>query len=165
MADQWISVLVIQAAVCSVAFGQRDDRGTVRPDTTYLVHGLMDDAGLANDANLDGAWFAAPSPSARRAFEKRYGDVYGIKPLRLASLAYDATALAAILARSSFDETGAPSYDYNALTNPNGFSGVDGIFRFRPDGISERGLAVLEFQNGSIKVVDEAPETFQRDAF
>ena len=47
MADQWISVLVIQAAVCSVAFGQRDDRGTVRPDTTYLVHGLMDDAGYS----------------------------------------------------------------------------------------------------------------------
>ena len=28
--------------------------------------------------------------------------------------------------------------------DPNGFAGVDGIFRFNPDGTSERGLAVLE---------------------
>ncbi len=29
------------------------------------------------------------------------------------------------------------------LTNPSGFAGIDGVFRFRPDGTNQRGLAVL----------------------
>ena len=45
--------------------------------------------------------------------------------------------------------------------NPNGFAGIDGIFRFRPNGVAERGLAVLEFRNGRISIAEEAPKTFQ----
>ena len=29
------------------------------------------------------------------------------------------------------------------LTNPSGFTGIDGLFRFRSDGTNERGLSVL----------------------
>ena len=45
--------------------------------------------------------------------------------------------------------------------DPNGFSGVDGIFRFNADGTSERGLAVLEVRPGGFDVVNPAPTTFQ----
>lgn len=126
-----------------------------------LGTGLMDDPALAADPNLNGAWFAAPSPQSRKKFEQRYGNTYSIKPMRLASLAYDATALAAVLARNSQNDGTTNPFNHDAITNPNGFSGVDGIFRFRPDGISERGLAVLEFNNGQINTIDEAPDTFQ----
>ena len=47
-----------------------------------------------------------------------------------------------------------------ALTSAHGFTGVDGLFRFHPDGISERGLAVLEIHRGELKVVSPAPEAF-----
>jgi len=52
-----------------------------------------------------------------------------------------------------------------ALTDPNGFSGVDGIFRFRPDGSAERGLAVLQVTPGGFSVIDAAPRTFPQAGF
>lgn len=127
-----------------------------------LGTGLMDEASLATDRTLAGTWFAAPAPQARTKFERRYRNLYGAKPPRIASLAYDATALSAILARMGLEKNNRPAYDHRSLTNPNGFAGVDGIFRFRPDGISERGLAVLEYRNGKIVTIDPAPQTFQR---
>lgn len=126
-----------------------------------LGTGLWDDRGLATEPALDGAWFAAPSPELRRDFETRYRDLYGNRPERLATLAYDATALAAVLAKKSYYEQGRPSFDRTALTNQNGFAGIDGIFRFRQDGLIERGLAILEFDHGTIKVIDPPPSTFQ----
>lgn len=130
-----------------------------------LGTGLMDDPILARDKTLDGTWFAAPDPALRAKFENKYKQTYFEKPPRIASLAYDATALSIILARMSLQKTGQADYSYNAITNPNGFAGVDGIFRFRKDGISERGLAVLEFNRGRIKVIDNPPRTFQNTAY
>ncbi|MGH1378797.1 MAG: penicillin-binding protein activator [Alphaproteobacteria bacterium] len=130
-----------------------------------LGTGLMDDASLARDKSMNGTWFAAPTPASRIKFERRYKGVYNTTPPRIASLAYDATALAASLARSGLQHNNRPAYNHSSITNPNGFAGIDGIFRFRPDGIVERGLAVLEYKNGSIVVIDEAPKTFQKQAF
>lgn len=126
-----------------------------------LGTGLWDDAGLAADPDLAGAWFAAPAPDQRRSFERRYFETYASSPPRLATLAYDATALAAILAQNGFKTQGRPAFDQQSLMNPNGFAGIDGIFRFRPDGVAERGLAVLEYRAMSIVTTDPAPRTFQ----
>ena len=130
-----------------------------------LGTGLMDDASLAREPSLDGAWFAAPAPQTRGRFERRYRDIYFAAPPRIASLSYDATALAAILARTGLRQNGVPAFDHRSITNPNGFSGVDGIFRFRTNGTVERGLAVLEYRNGTLAVIEPAPKTFQRGAF
>lgn len=125
-----------------------------------LGTGLWDNTRIAKQPNMQGAWFAAPSPSARREFEQKYMTAYGAQPLRLATLAYDATALAAILAKNGFDRGNRPAYNYTAITNPNGFAGTDGIFRFRSNGLVERGLAVLELRNGRIIQIDPAPQRF-----
>ncbi len=127
-----------------------------------LGTGLWDDPGLATEPALEGAWFAAPAPDQRRDFERRYIDLYGLRPPRLSTLAYDATALAAVLARNGFRTQDAPDFSHRALTNPNGYAGIDGIFRFRPDGLVERGLAVLEYRDARISVVEPAPTTFQQ---
>lgn len=126
-----------------------------------LGTGLWDDGTMARETNLNGGWFAAPDPRARETFAGKYRDAYGMTPPRLASLGYDATALAAVLARSGIQRSGSPAFDRIAITNPNGFAGIDGIFRFRPDGLAERGLAVLEIKNGVTIVIDPAPRTFQ----
>lgn len=126
-----------------------------------LGTGLWDDGSMARETNLDGGWFAAPDPKARVTFDSKYRDAYGMTPPRLASLGYDATALAAVLARTGIQKTGMPSFDRAAITNPNGFAGIDGIFRFRPDGLAERGLAILELRHGQAVVIDPAPRTFQ----
>jgi branched-chain amino acid transport system substrate-binding protein len=124
--------------------------------------GLFDDGSLMKNPNLDGAWFAAPSPYTRARFVERYKSTYGAQPPRLSTLAYDATALSVVLAKRSLEGGDVQSvFSRAAITNPNGFSGIDGIFRFRPNGTAERGLAVLTYENGQITVIDEAPQTFQ----
>lgn len=120
-----------------------------------LGTGLWDDARIAADPAMNGAWFAAPSPSARASFESHYKSTYGTSPVRLATLTYDATALAAALSKSG-------GFTSAALTNPNGFAGVDGIIRFNSNGLAERGLAILEIKNGRITEIDPAPKAFTK---
>ncbi|MDB5367726.1 MAG: penicillin-binding protein activator [Rhodospirillales bacterium] len=123
-----------------------------------LGTGLWDDSS-AKDAALAGAWYAAPDPVTRGDFEHRFETTYGRKPPRLATLAYDAVAMAATLARSL--PQGVP-YDRSLLTQSQGFAGLDGPFRFGPDGRIERNLAVIELTGGEARVLDPAPPTFDR---
>jgi len=123
-----------------------------------LGTGLWDDETLSREAALEGGWYAAPEPNADANFIAKYRTAFGAAPANLASLAYDAVALVALL---------SPGDAYHrftraALMDPNGFTGVSGAFRFRQDGTSERGLAVLEMQQDGPKVVDPAPKTFQQ---
>ncbi len=127
--------------------------------TRILGTGLWDDSPQAA-ALLPGGWYAAPDPGLRVKFNSQYTATYGAQPPRLATLAYDATALAAALAIKGLNDTGQPAYDRASITNPSGFSGLDGIFRFRKDGLAERGLAVIELQPGGPVVVDPAPKRF-----
>jgi ABC-type branched-subunit amino acid transport system substrate-binding protein len=122
--------------------------------------GLWDDPRIAKQPNMQGAWFAAPSPRTRTPFENKYMNTYGQKPPRLASLAYDATALTATLAKNGFETNGQPAFNTSAITNPNGFAGTDGVFRFKANGLIERSLAVLELRDGRIIEIDPAASEF-----
>jgi branched-chain amino acid transport system substrate-binding protein len=102
---------------------------------------------------LVGGWFAAPPPAARADFEKRYSDAFGEAPPRLTTLAYDAAALAAVLARPEGSAFGDQS-----IADPSGFLGRDGIFRFLPNGLNERGYAVLQVEARGARVID--PDAF-----
>jgi ABC-type branched-subunit amino acid transport system substrate-binding protein len=118
--------------------------------------GVWDSSGIGSEAMLRGAWYAAPDPAKRADFERRFTSTYGRPPSRLATLAYDAVALAAQLARVK------PGGDFSAdaITNPNGWSGADGAFRLLPDGRSQRALAVIEIQGDRSVVVSPAPSSF-----
>jgi branched-chain amino acid transport system substrate-binding protein len=113
--------------------------------------------GLGREPPLVGAWFAASRTEAGLDFERRYKELYGATPHDLAALAYDATALAAVLARG---ENGGDFSDI-ALTSPNGFAGTAGIFRFQANGQVQRGLAVLEVEPWQFREVSPSPETFE----
>jgi hypothetical protein len=105
---------------------------------------------------LQGAWFAAPDNTGFNAFAGRYRARYGSEPARIASLAYDAVALAAALARTQGDAR----FSESVLTSPTGFNGTDGLFRFTIDGLNERGLSVLEVRSGAAIPVSPAPKSF-----
>jgi ABC-type branched-subunit amino acid transport system substrate-binding protein len=111
---------------------------------------------LGKEPALLGAWFAAQSPAARDAFARRFRAAYGRAPGPIAQLAYDATALAALLAR----RPGGPDFSAEAIASPNGFAGASGIFRFKPDGEVENGLAVMEVRRDGPRIVAPAPDTF-----
>ncbi|MFM2042704.1 MAG: hypothetical protein RLY86_1280 [Pseudomonadota bacterium] len=128
----------------------------------FLGTGLWDEPGIGREPALLGGWFAAPPPDARQEFEARFEALYGQRPHRLATLAYDATALAAVLARTSTDNR---PYEPGDLTNPNGFAGIDGIFRLLPGGLTERALAVMEVTRTGTIIIDPARQTFEDQAF
>jgi len=123
----------------------------------YLGSTLWNDPELGREPALTGGWFAAPSPQTRRPFEQRYRSVFGAAPAGLASLAYDAVSLAAVMAR----QLGGPAFDPLSLTQPSGFAGVDGLFRLMPDGSNQRGLAVLRLTPAGIEIQDPAPTSFE----
>ncbi len=52
------------------------------------------------------------------------------------------------------------TFDRASLTNPNGFSGVDGIFRFGQNGLAERGMAILQIGAGRANMLEAAPASF-----
>jgi len=122
-----------------------------------LGSGLWDTPDIGSDPALVGGWFASSPPEARQDFERRFNATYGRNPPRLASLGYDAAALAAVLARG---QAGEP-FSQQAILNPSGFTGVDGLFRFAPNGLVQRGLAVLEVTPQGTIVVSPAPQSFQ----
>ena len=115
--------------------------------------------GIGAEPALIGAWFAAPPPQARVDFEAQFAEAYGHKPARLATLAFDAAALSVRLAQQSTAAQTAP-FTSEVLTSPNGFAGIDGIFRFLPSGQVERGFSILEIQRHGFRVVDPAPDSF-----
>ena len=120
-----------------------------------LGTGQWDEDGLGAEPALLGGWFAAPEPAARRAFIERFKKAFGEEPPRLATLTYDAVALAAVLARR------AQPFSEAALTQASGFAGRDGIFRFARSGTVERGLAVLKVDRRTNRVIQPAPKAFQ----
>jgi len=122
-----------------------------------LGTGQWDMPGLGAEPALVGGWFAAPSPNARSDFEGTYKGTYGHAAPRLATLAYDALALAAVLAQAD----GGANFSPSAITVSSGFWGRDGIFRFQPGGLAERGLAVMKVGRRGPEIISRAQETFQ----
>lgn len=105
---------------------------------------------------LQGGWFALPDPNLSAQFEQRYYAAYGQPAHPLAGLAYDGiAAIGALVGRGMSD-----ALTVGALTQASGFAGVNGIFRLRPDGTNERGLAIAEVRNNQVIVIDPAPRSF-----
>jgi hypothetical protein len=103
---------------------------------------------------VQGGWFALPDPRRTAQFRDRFEKAHGGAPHALSGLAYDGIAAVGALVR----EGGA--LDRAALTQPAGFRGVNGIFRFTPEGTNERGLAVATIRDQQVEVISPAPTTF-----
>jgi ABC-type branched-subunit amino acid transport system substrate-binding protein len=121
-----------------------------------LGTGLWDNPRVYASPSLQGGLYAAPDPSGFRSFSGRYRTRFGGDPVRTATLTYDAVALVAALARTQGPQRFAPE----TLTNPSGFAGIDGLFRFRADGTNERGLAVMKVTSGGGTPVAGSPKSF-----
>lgn len=105
---------------------------------------------------VQGAWFAMPHPGMTAKFSARYSAAFGGAPLPIAGLSYDGIAAIGALVKSGK----ANALTTTALTQGAGFVGANGIFRLRPDGTNERGLAVAQIQNNQVVIVDAAPSSF-----
>jgi hypothetical protein len=118
-----------------------------------LGTGVWNEPGVFQIAGLQGGWYAAPDSTGFEAFAGRYRARFGSDPTRLATLSYDAVSLAAALVRTQ----GSQRFSEGALTSASGFAGADGVFRLRPDGTSDRALAVYEIRDGAAAIVSPSP--------
>ena len=136
--------------------GQLAESGVARDKVRLLGSGQWADTRILTDQALVGGWFPAPPEEGFQTFSRKYQAAYGVAPPRNATLAYDATVLAAGLVR----KFGADRFDTSVLTSPNGFAGIDGIFRFLPSGQTERRFAVYEVTGSGARLVDPAARRF-----
>ncbi|HEX7874699.1 MAG TPA: penicillin-binding protein activator [Sphingobium sp.] len=117
------------------------------------------DQSITASPALRGAWFASVSDTLYKQFSTKYRARYQAAPYRLASLGYDAVLLTVRVA-----DTWKPGTPFPAqrLTDPDGFAGLDGVFRFRDNGVAERSLEVSEVGASAVSIVDPAPRGFGR---
>lgn len=122
-----------------------------------------DDVTTMNDLNLLGGWFAAPENDKFRNFEKSYYNNFSKFPPRISAIAYDATlAIVEVSNQKASRDEKITVKDFTSYKNKdaNGFVGIDGPFRFLPNGLVQRNLAILEVGNGKFDVLEEANKVF-----
>ena len=148
LADDGDSVVTVADALTAA--------GANLKNIQLLGTGLWDNPRVFANPALQGGLYAAPDPAGFRSFSGRYRAKFSADPVRTATLAYDAVALVAALARTQ----GGQRFSPETLTNPSGFAGIDGLFRFRADGTNERGLAVMRVAIGGSQPVAGSPKSF-----
>ncbi|WP_380788769.1 penicillin-binding protein activator [Sphingomonas sp. R86521] len=115
------------------------------------------ESGLAGKPSLAGAWYAAVSDTLYRQYAAKYRARFGAGPYRLSSIGYDSVLLTVRIAR---DWRPGTAFPVGRLRDGDGFSGIDGAFRFGRDSIAERALEVKEIRGGTTTVVSPAPSGF-----
>ncbi|MFM9936094.1 MAG: penicillin-binding protein activator [Novosphingobium sp.] len=115
------------------------------------------DASIAKSPPMRGAWFAAVSDKRFGQFEQSYRTRFGAAPSRLATLGYDSVLLTLNVARGWKPGTLFPTAK---LYGRDGFIGLDGVFRFEPNGVAERAMEVREVGAGTFLTASPAPAKF-----
>lgn len=115
------------------------------------------DNSITANPMMRGAWFATVSDTMYRQYLEKFRTRFGKSPSRLSSLGYDSVLL---VARVAQDWKVGTRFPVSRLTDPDGFIGIDGAFRFTANGMSERTLEVREVQAGKYGVLDPAPRGF-----
>lgn len=113
-----------------------------------------------SDPVVAGAYYPGRDTSKFNEFAGRYQTKFGSRPGVQAALAYDAMTLAAEFVR--LKGNGKTAFSPQTFENPNGFQGVNGAFRIRSDGTTQRGLAIYQIQGGKGTLAEPAISRFSR---
>lgn len=153
------ALLVADSGAIAAAFSPHLAKFGAQPGS-YLMMGTElwnTEPGLGASPALRGAVFAAVPDQRFQSMSRRYQARFGGTPSRLASLSYDAM----LLAISSADAQWAigTAFPQKLLDDPQGFAGVDGIFRFKSN-VAERGLEVQQVGPSGFTTVSPAPTAF-----
>ena len=106
---------------------------------------------------MRGAIYSAVSDARFKRFSESYQTRFGSQPFRISTLGYDAVLLALRVAQ---DWRVGRSFPVSQLRDDDGFLGLDGAFRFERSGEIERAMEVREIRDGSIVILDPAPQRF-----
>lgn len=124
------------------------------PKVKFLGTSVWESTNLNKETTLFGSWYPAMSRAHSTYFSNKYNEYYGERPTTLYSFAYDGVALAAALSKQGRGDLSS------AITNSDGYIGINGVFRLFPDGRNEHSLDIVEIRSSGDVVVDAAPRKF-----
>lgn len=116
------------------------------------------ESALAKNPLMAGAWFASVPDGFYTQLSTKYRARFAKDPFRLSSLGYDSVLLVTKIAANW--RVGTP-FPVTQLSDPDGFTGIDGAFRFAQGGVAERMLEVQQFGTTGTVVVSPAAKGFQ----
>ena len=132
--------------------------GLDRTKVKILGTGRWNEPAAFASPALAGAWFPSAEQAGIDDFKRRYRAAFNADPGSLGVLGYEAVFLAAGLERKA----GPQPFRDEILLSRSGFIGKTGLFRFRADGTSERGLAIYEIGQGGARAIEPAPQVFAK---
>ncbi len=115
---------------------------------------------VLNTPSLQGGWFTTPDPALLLQFQTRYQLAYATEAHGLSGLAYDGIAAIGAMISAAKAVGDDNAFSIQRLTDPNGFAGVTGVFRFRSNGTNQRALAIMEVDEGVATMISSAPRSF-----
>lgn len=123
------------------------------PDVLFLGTAVWDNSALNKETELYGAVYPVMSLKNQNKFAEKYHELFGEKPSGLSIFAYDALALASVVARHGGNV-------YEQILRPEGYTGMSGAFRIFADGTNEHGMDIVKVSSGGKYVVEYAPSQF-----
>jgi ABC-type branched-subunit amino acid transport system substrate-binding protein len=103
---------------------------------------LDGDNDILNNPYMDKVIFVGADPKKLDNFYRDYAEIYQSSPIKIASTLYDLINTIEKVYKKTKNGSYLP--DKQLLLDPFGFDGIDGRFRFLPNGIVERNLFVLQ---------------------
>ena len=141
--------------ILSKAIASINSKNTKELDLKIVGTSQWDDPATLNDSNLFGGWFVAPEPKKFQSFEKEYQKTFKNFPNRISTIAYDS-----VLAISDLVQNNKNITAHNLIAKTRGFEGIDGLFRFLPNGAVQRNLAILQVGISNFEIVEPASKRF-----
>ncbi|MFV0625969.1 MAG: penicillin-binding protein activator [Alphaproteobacteria bacterium] len=129
------------------------------PKVKILGTTLWEGAQLNKEGNFIGSWYPMISRSHNAYFVKKYSEIFSEKPSSLYAFGYDAVALASAITSKQQGNIKAE------ITNPDGYIGINGVFRIFPDGSNQHSLDIMQVNNSDDVVVNAAPKRFDNVAY
>lgn len=123
------------------------------PEVLFMGTSVWDNSVLSKETELYGAVYPVMSLKNQGRFAEKYNELFGEQPSGLSIFAYDAVALASVVARQGGNV-------YEQILRPEGYSGMSGSFRIFADGTNEHGMDVAKVSSGGKYVVEYAPTQF-----
>lgn len=124
------------------------------PDVKFLGTSIWENSNLNNESTIIGSWYPAIASNHSNYFVNKYAYVFGERPQALYSLGYDAVALTNAISKQN------PSNFTQTITNPDGYVGINGMFRLFENGRNQHSMDIVEVQKTKDVVIDEAPKRF-----
>lgn len=122
------------------------------PNVLFMGTSMWENTSLSKETTLYHSVYPVLSRVHNDYFNKKYENLFEQHPNQLFSFAYDSVALASALSKKN------PNTLTENITDPDGYIGINGIFRIYENGTNKHSLDIVENTSGGAKIIDFAPK-------